>query len=210
MPLPSTRSAKPAPTSCQIAGIAALGHARQRTADALGVPGGAAGVEHRPAEGLVGRLVRRSGGEEVVEVLEATARRRSDHQRQLDGRALVLVERLRGDVEELVTRDQRLRTRVVDDVGELASDEVPVDGHERDAARRTRERDLEPLVAVAGDHRDRVARSDSGGAEAVDQLIDASVEFGPGAGGGVVGEGEVVAARGGEGCGQSGHLSSKR
>ena len=72
------------------------------------------------------------------------------------------------------------------------------------------ERDLEPLVAVARDDRDRVARPDAGCAETVDQLVDATVEFGPCPSGGVVGEGKVVAARGGEGCSQCGHFSSKR
>ena len=190
--------------------VAALRHARQRAADALGVPGGAAGVEHRTAEALVGRFLGRSCGHELVEVLEAPRRGGTDHERQLDVRALVLLERLRGDIEELVARDQRLRPGIVDDVGEFAGDEVPVDRHERDAARGTRERDLEPLVAVACDHRDRVARSDSRGAEAVDQLVDAAVEFGPRTRRGVVGQREVVARAVAKGAVSTGHVSSRR
>ena len=160
--------------------------------------GGAARVEHRPAEALVLRFVGGAGGDEVVEVLESFGARCADHERELDARAALVGERLGDLVDEVMADDDCLRPGVAEDVGDLGGDEVPVDRHEHDAGVRAGERRLEPLVAVAADDRDRVAGSDAGVAEAVDQAVDPLVEFGPGAGAGVVGEGELVALLGSE------------
>ncbi len=188
--------------------IRTLGHVAQRPANALRVAGGAARVEHRPAEALVLRLVGRAGRDEVVEVLEPVVARRPDHECQSDVGAALVAERLGDFVDELVADDHRLRIGVAEDVGDLARDEVPVDGDEDDARVGARERGLEPLVAVAADDCDRVAGPDAGVTKAVDQAVDALVELGPGAGPGVVGEGELVALLGGESGGEDSHRRS--
>ena len=110
-------------------------------------------------------------------------------------------------VDELVSADEGLGPGVAEQVRDLGGDQVPVDRDEGDAGVGTGEGDLEPLVAVAGDDGDRVAAVDADLAEAVDQTVDALVEFTPCEFAGVVGEGEVVGARRGEGCGEDGHRS---
>ena len=139
-----------------------LRHRRQSAPDALRVAGRARRVEHRPAEALVVGLVGRSAGDELVEVGEPVVGGRTDHDRSAHAGRLLVVERGRDGVDEAMVGHDGLRSAVAQDVRDLGGHEVPVHRHEGDPGVRTGEHRDEPLVAVAGDDRDRVAVLDAG------------------------------------------------
>ena len=181
-------------------------HAGERAAHTLGIARGAAGVEHRAAEALLGRFVGRAGVDEVVEVLEAAGARRADHQGEAHRTRTFVGQRFGGRVDEVVAAHERLRARVVQGVRDLRGDRVPVDRHVGDAGIRAGERGLEPLVAVAGDDGDGVAGVDARGTEAVDETVDPLVQLAPRARAGVIGECEFVAACFGKSLGENRHV----
>ena len=168
----------------------------QAAPDALGMPGCSRGVEHRSAEGLVLRFGVRSGAEERLEVDETRIVRGADGHRQFHGGGSGVGQGFGNHVGEAVANQDGPGVGVLDDVGHFRGHEVPTDGYEHDPGVCAGESHLEPLVAVAGHHRDGVARSESGVPECVDEAVHPGVELGPCPCVVVVGECEFVAAGG--------------
>ncbi len=134
-----------APRPC--GGLVGMGVA-QPPAHPLGPAGGARGVEHeRPGRQVVGPGLRLT----VDELGEGPEARHPAHREAVGlGRHAVLEDphRLVGEARR---DDQRLRLRVVDDVGDLGAHEVPVDRRDVEAALVGRQADRDLLEAV-GQH----------------------------------------------------------
>ena len=170
-------------------------------AHALGPTGGARGVEHHPAHGLLGRFVGARCGQGCL-VVGAERQHRYLHP---------------GGVGCVLGVDhQQHGAGVLDDVLDLVGSEVPVDGHHLDARVGHRHQHLEHLAPVARQQRDALAGLHAGRTQMVHEPVHPLVEFGPRGGAVVVDERRfgplrrVGSQQGGEECRHTAMLLSAR